>query len=191
MTVAGLELRTAQEKREAALSQGTAGRISHIACKREERTHGKGNGCAKKGTQESEFMKEAVTIIVIRKGHAYLAPRLKISDNFGKLGFPGGKREQHDGDPTKAAARELAEEMGLTVAAGDLQYVGQSEFRTQDFGHYRTTAYVLRLPDGLQPRNMEPEKHGPWIPIPIPQIHDMPDDKLLPGTKEFLKAAVA
>jgi 8-oxo-dGTP pyrophosphatase MutT (NUDIX family) len=136
-------------------------------------------------------MKEAVTIIVIRKGHAFLAPRLKISDNFGKLGFPGGKREQDDGDPTKAAARELAEEMGLTVAAGDLHYVGQSEFHTQDFGHYRTTAYVLRLPDGLQPKNTEPEKHGPWIPIPIPQIHDMPDDKLLPGTKEFLKAAVA
>ena len=136
-------------------------------------------------------MKEAVTIIVIRKGHAYLAPRLKISDNFGKLGFPGGKREQDDVDPTKAAARELAEEMGLTVAAGDLHYVGQSEFRTQDFGHYRTTAYVLRLPDGLQPKNTEPEKHGPWIPIPIPEIHDMPDDKLLPGTKEFLKAAVA
>lgn len=150
-----------------------------------------GNGCAKKQDLESELMKEAVTIIVIRKGHAYLAPRLKISDNFGKLGFPGGKREQNDVNPTKAAARELAEEMGLTVSAGDLQYVGESEFRTQDFGHYRTRAYVLRLPDGLQPKNMEPEKHGPWIPIPIPEIHDMPDDKLLPGTKEFLKAAVA
>lgn len=162
-----------------------------IACNREEKATERENGCAKKQDLESEFMKEAVTIIVIRKGHAYLAPRLKISDNFGKLGFPGGKREQNDVDPTKAAARELAEEMGLTVAVGDLHYVGQSEFRTQDFGHYRTTAYVLRLPDGLQPRNMEPEKHGPWIPIPIPQIHDMPDDKLLPGTKEFLKAAVA
>ena len=162
-----------------------------MACNGEEKTNKRGNGCAQKKDSESEFMKEAVTIIVIRKGHAYLAPRLKISDNFGKLGFPGGKREQHDVDPTKAAARELAEEMGLTVAAGDLQYVGQSEFRTQDFGHYRTTAYVLRLPDGLQPRNTAPEKHGPWIPIPIPQIHDMPDDKLLPGTKEFLKAAVA
>ena len=144
----------------------------------------------KNRTAESEFMKEAVTIIVIRDGHAYLAPRLKISDNFGKLGFPGGKREQNDMDPTEAAARELAEEMGLAVSAGDLRYVGQSEFRTEDFGHYRTTAYVLRLRDGLQPRNMEPAKHGPWIPIPIPEIHDMPDDKLLPGTKEFLKAAV-
>ena len=53
MTVAGLELRTAQEKREAALSQGAAERISHIACKREERTHEKGNGCAKKGLRKA------------------------------------------------------------------------------------------------------------------------------------------
>lgn len=136
-------------------------------------------------------MKEAVTIIVIRKGHAFLAPRLKVSDNFGKLGFPGGKREQSDADATEAAARELAEEMGLSVAPGDLRYIGQSEFCSQDFGHYRTIAYVLRLPDGVQPKCSEPEKHGPWIPIPIPAIQDMPDDELLPGTKEFLKAAVA
>ena len=135
-------------------------------------------------------MKEAVTIIVIRRSHAFLAPRLKISDNFGKLGFPGGKQEVSDLGATEAAARELAEEMGLSVSAGDLRFIGQSEFHSQDFGHYRTTAYVLRLPDGLQPRNMEPDKHGPWIPIPIPEVQDMPDDRLLPGTKEFLKAAV-
>ena len=136
-------------------------------------------------------MKEAVTIIVISEGHAYMARRLKISDNFGKLGFPGGKREQADVDPRESAARELAEEMGLTVSAGDLRYLGISEFRTPDFGHYRTTAYLLRLPDGIRPKNAEPHKHGPWLRIPIPVIENMAEDKLLPGTKEFLKAAVA
>lgn len=136
-------------------------------------------------------MKEAVTIIVISEGHAYMARRLKISDNFGKLGFPGGKRENHDADAGESAARELAEEMGLAVSAGELQYLGVSEFRTPDFGHYRTTAYVLRLPEGVRPQNAEPHKHGPWLRIPIPAIEEMPADKLMPGTKEFLKAAVA
>lgn len=136
-------------------------------------------------------MKEAVTIIVISEGHAYMARRLKISDNFGKLGFPGGKRENHDADPRESAARELAEEMGLAVSAGELQYLGVSEFRTLDFGHYRTTAYVLRLLEGVRPQNAEPHKHGPWLRIPIPVIEEMPADKLMPGTKEFLKAAVA
>lgn len=136
-------------------------------------------------------MKEAVTIIVISEGHAYMARRLKISDNFGKLGFPGGKRENHDADPRESAARELAEEMGLAVSAGELRYLGVSEFRTPDFGHYRTTAYVLRLPEGVRPQNAEPHKHGPWLRIPIPAIEEMPADKLMPGTKEFLKAAVA
>jgi 8-oxo-dGTP pyrophosphatase MutT (NUDIX family) len=136
-------------------------------------------------------MKEAVAIIVISEGHAYMARRLKISDNFGKLGFPGGKRERHDADPRESAARELAEEMGLSVSAGDLHYLGVSEFRTPDFGHYRTTAYLLRLQDGVRPRNAEPQKHGPWLQIPIPAIEQMPEDELLPGTKEFLRAIVA
>ena len=135
-------------------------------------------------------MKEAVTIIVISEGHAYLARRLKIADNFGKLGFPGGKREERDSDPRESAARELVEEMGLTVSAGDLKYLGASEFRTPDFGHYRTTAYVLRLPEGLIPRNAEPHKHGPWLRIPIPAIEQMPEHELLPGTKEFLRFVV-
>jgi len=135
-------------------------------------------------------MKEAVTIIVMSEGYAYMARRLKISDNFGKLGFPGGKREQADADPRESAARELAEEMGLSVSAGDLQYLGVSEFRTPDFGHYRTTAYLLRLPDGVSPNNAEPHKHGPWLRIPIPAIELMPDDELLPGTKEFLRSLV-
>lgn len=136
-------------------------------------------------------MKEAVTIIVISEGHAYMARRLKISDNFGKLGFPGGKREDIDADPRESAARELAEEMDLSVSAGELQYLGVSEFRTPDFGRYRTTAYVLRLPGGVNPKNAEPHKHGPWLRIPIPVIEQMPEDELLPGTREFLRAAVA
>ena len=136
-------------------------------------------------------MKEAVAIIVITEGHAYMARRLKMSDNFGKLGFPGGKREEHDADPRESAARELAEEMGLTVAAGELQYLGVSEFRTPDFGRYRTTGYLLRLPDGVRPRGPEPHKHGPWLRIPIPVIENMPEESLLPGSKEFLKAAMA
>ncbi len=140
--------------------------------------------------RQSDAMKEAVTIIVISGGHAYMARRLKISDNFGKLGFPGGKREDGDADPRESAARELAEEMGLTVCAGDLQYLGVSEFSTRDFGHYRTTAYVLRLPEGVSPKNAEPHKHGPWLRIPIPTINQMHDDELLPGTKEFLRSAV-
>ncbi len=136
-------------------------------------------------------MKEAVTIIVITEGHAYMARRLKISDNFGKLGFPGGKCEDGEADRRESAARELAEEMDLTVSAGDLQYLGVSEFRTPDFGHYRTTAYVLRLPDGVSPKNAEPHKHGPWIRIPIPVIAQMHENELLPGTKEFLRSVMA
>ncbi len=135
-------------------------------------------------------MKEAVTIIVISEGHAYMARRLKMSDNFGKLGFPGGKREKHDADPRESAARELAEEMGLTVSVGELHYLGISEFRTPDFGHYRTTAYMLRLPNGVSPKDAEPHKHGPWLRIPIPTIEQMREDEILPGTKEFLRSAV-
>ena len=135
-------------------------------------------------------MKEAVTIIVISEGHAYMARRLKISDNFGKLGFPGGKCEDGDADQRESAARELAEEMGLRVSAGDLQYLGVSEFRTPDFGHYRTTAYMLRLANGVSPKNAEPHKHGPWLRIPIPTIEQMREDEILPGTKEFLRSAV-
>lgn len=135
-------------------------------------------------------MKEAVTVIVLSGNHAYMARRLKISDNFGKLGFPGGKREAGDADPRETAARELAEEMGLTVCADALQYLGVSEFRTPDFGHYRTTAYVLRLPEDVTPLHAEPQKHGPWLRIPIPAIEQMGEDGLLPGTKEFLRSAV-
>ncbi len=136
------------------------------------------------------FMKEAVTIIVVSEGHAYMARRLKIADNFGKLGFPGGKCEADDADARESAARELAEEMGITVRPGDLQFIGVSEFKTPDFGRYRTTAYVLRLSDGISPQNAEPHKHGPWLRIPIPAIEQMREDDLLPGTKEFLRSAM-
>jgi 8-oxo-dGTP pyrophosphatase MutT (NUDIX family) len=119
-----------------------------------------------------------------------MSRRLKRSDNYGKLGFPGGKREPKDPDPRQAAARELAEEMGLVIREEELQCLGSAEFRTADFGRYRTTAYVLRIPAWVQPRNLEPQKHGPWMRIAIPAIHRLPAEQLLPGTKEFLREAV-
>jgi hypothetical protein len=39
--------------------------------------------------------------------------------------------------------------------------------------------------------NIEPAKNKGWSPIPIGSVLKMPDHSLLPGTKQFVRAAAS
>lgn len=81
----------------------------------------------------------------------------------GCLALPGGHVDR-DEETEHAAARELAEETGLTV--GSLAYVGAYATPKRDpRGRYVTFAYAGRMPHRTEPTASDDATRAAWIPL--------------------------
>ena len=77
--------------------------------------------------------REVVAAAIVRNGLLLLAQRTHPPELFGKWELPGGKVEAGE-SPADALARELSEELGITVRAGerigvDVELAGQMVLR--------------------------------------------------------------
>ncbi len=93
--------------------------------------------------------------IVSPEGEVLLAQRPEGKRLAGKWEFPGGKVEQGE-TPEKALARELHEELGITLHTADLEPFW---FLSHDYGaefgfHLLMPVYILRKWQG-EPRALE------------------------------------
>lgn len=81
----------------------------------------------------------------------------------GHVSFPGGKRDPEDESDYATALREASEEVGLTEA--QIQCWGQLEQILSPQGCL-VSPYVVRIPDGFQPRINEAEIESYfWVPL--------------------------
>lgn len=116
---------------------------------------------------------------------AWLAPYVNPKHpEFGRLTCPGGKLER-DETPTPAAAREVAQEVGLTIALDRFRSVGW--IGTSTTGGRQVVAYlfIVELAPHERPARMEPGAHGPWNAYPI----DVPPRFVSAGTAACLAIA--
>ena len=132
-------------------------------------------------------MKKAVSIVLVQENRLYIGQRLKESDNYLKLGFPGGKVSEEDNDAECAARRELEEETGIQQA--NLLPLGEMQFENPDFGLYVSYGFVAIIPPDIKPANCEPHKNRAWYRTSTRALMNLDPTKLLPGTREFAHAA--
>jgi 8-oxo-dGTP pyrophosphatase MutT (NUDIX family) len=131
-------------------------------------------------------MQQTVSIVLLQGANAYISERLNRADNFGKHGFPGGKVEYGETE-VFSAQRELFQETG--VVAKRLIPLGKLQLYNPDFGHYESHGFGLRIPPRVKVKTKEPDKHSDWKAVPVVELLRMKPESLLPGTKEFVKAA--
>ncbi|GLW74827.1 hypothetical protein Kpho02_71240 [Kitasatospora phosalacinea] len=101
--------------------------------------------------------------VVVRDGSGrVLTVRRKADDHFGGLWeIPGGSLDP-DEDPLSGAARELAEETGLTGL--DLGYLHAADFVGRTGLRARQFAFTATVPDGTPVVLTEHDAHR-WAPL--------------------------
>jgi 8-oxo-dGTP diphosphatase len=131
----------------------------------------------------SPSSQQAIPVVaaVIRRadGRVLLAQRLPGGPHGGLWEFPGGKVE--DGEtPEAALAREIREELGVTVVVGDPLLTVEHAYPHLVI---RLMAYSCRLADGTEPRPLLCQELR-WVPPagllarPMPAA-DLPIARLL------------
>lgn len=103
-------------------------------------------------------------------GRVLMARRPRGKQHGGLWEFPGGKVEEGEA-PKAAATREMAEELGVAIAADALEPIGFAE--GQAAGRtYLLLLYRCRAWQGV-PQRLEAEELGWFAPEAIPAL-DMP-----------------
>jgi 8-oxo-dGTP diphosphatase len=131
-------------------------------------------------------MKLSVAAIAVYEGKLFIAKRIPGGDMGGKWEFPGGKAEEGE-DAKETLTREMAEEFGVTVTAGDKiasgSFVHNGKKHTLD-------AYLVSIPD----YHFSLTEHTEWHWAHFDEIETLfaageftPSDyALLPQIREFL-----
>lgn len=141
----------------------------------------------------SAYVRVGVGVIVERDGKILLGQRT-IEHGENTWGFLGGHLESGE-TPEACAAREAMEEAGVT-----LDNISRHAFTNDIFNesgkHYITLFMRATLPQGQEPRNMEPDKCAGWQwfdpaalpePLMLPIINLLKDGHSL--TEKSLRAA--
>jgi 8-oxo-dGTP diphosphatase len=98
-----------------------------------------------------------VLILVVRDGRILLTERAGDIYLAGHWAIPGGK--VNDGETvTQAAAREVAEEVGLAVDPDRLQFVGVTHHRPPHGDSRIGFGFLTEIDQDTEPRNLEPDK---------------------------------
>ncbi|MFJ1756355.1 NUDIX hydrolase [Kitasatospora sp. NPDC088134] len=109
-----------------------------------------------------------VGVVVLDGQGRALMVRRRPEDRFGGLWeFPGGSLEPEE-DPEAGAARELAEETGLTGL--ELTYLRAVDFTGRHGLRFRQFAFTTAVPDGTPVALTEHDAHH-WAPLDdLPQV---------------------
>ena len=112
-------------------------------------------------------------------GDRWLMHRRSLEKHHGGLWeFPGGKVESAE-IPVKALIRELDEELGITVLAGDCEPVGFAEDRAFDAPNpVVILLYKIARWNG-EPRALEGEGIGWFSPAQVDSLAKPPLDRVL------------
>ena len=125
-----------------------------------------------------------VTAAIIRQGTDVLITRRPDGTRHaGRWEFPGGKLQENE-SPQQAAAREVLEELDLTVTVGDIFEVA---YYSYDWGAVLLLAYECR-PAGVKIRNLEVAEHRWVAPADLDSYDILPADR--PIIKRLQNAAV-
>lgn len=104
-----------------------------------------------------------VSIFLLRKDGKILV--LKHADD--KLfRCPGGAREPGE-QPAQSAARELAEEVGVSLDPDQLSLLHVETTTHEKYGEWLTVHFVAAVTEQLEPVNLEPELHTEimWVDL--------------------------
>lgn len=115
-------------------------------------------------TETFETIRFTSDVVLIAAGHVLLIER--GWDPFeGMWALPGGHVDPGETSLT-AAARELAEETGITVPVSALQQVGTFDAPGRDpRGRYVTVAYTATLPEAVAPSAGDDATAARWWPL--------------------------
>jgi 8-oxo-dGTP diphosphatase len=92
--------------------------------------------------------------VVIEEGRVLLTQRKAGSHLAGLWEFPGGKVESGE-DPREALARELREELGITVTVGEVVDVTFHRYEDADKAVLLLFFEATRTPDSPAPRALD------------------------------------
>jgi ADP-ribose pyrophosphatase YjhB (NUDIX family) len=124
----------------------------------------------------------ACVLIDFNTKHIYLSQRKGSYEN-GKYACPGGMVEEIDKSLTDAIRREVKEETDLDI---DLdRFIPSIQSKHIGGKSDYTIWYKLKLKDGEIPKQMEPNKHGPWNLYNVTEATQLLP--LMVSTKEVLK----
>jgi 8-oxo-dGTP diphosphatase len=137
----------------------------------------------------------AAAALLDARGRVLLARRPPGKPLAGLWEFPGGKVEPSDASPESALARELQEELGITVAPGDLFPLA---FASHAYGDSSAADFHLLMPLwGLRrwagaPAALEGQELA-WVSASELDGFAMPpaDAPLLPAVRAAMAAAAA
>ncbi|MFB7764234.1 NUDIX domain-containing protein [Streptomyces xiamenensis] len=111
-----------------------------------------------------ETIRYTADIVLISDGHVLLIER-GWDPHQGAWALPGGHVDVGE-TSLQAAVRELFEETGIPVTAGDLRQAGVHDAPGRDpRGRYVTVAYTATLPERLAPRAGTDATAARWWPL--------------------------
>lgn len=123
----------------------------------------------------------AVLLLDPTRSKVWMGTRVQARDYNGSLACPGGEIDPGE-TPIIAVLRELQEETGLEFKRKDLHKLGVTR-EVKPTENWNTHWFVVHLTGDQKPKDLEPERLGPWKLV---QLGNIETANLYPGTKVIL-----